>query len=112
MQLYHWSATLAGALHVELGYFEIAFRNRLNDALTNAHGRLRTRPRGAAWFDGPSWVRHHWWDHVAQAAINDARRRAQHHPPRSPEPDAVVKGLGFGGSGATPRVKRRYGSSS
>ena len=94
--LYHWSAALAGALHVELGYFEIAFRNRLNDALTKAHGRLGARPRGAAWFDGPSWVRHHWWDHAAEAAINDARRRAQHHPPRSPQPDAVVAELGFG----------------
>jgi hypothetical protein len=94
--LYHWSAALTGALHAELGYFEIAFRNRLNDALTSAHGRLRARPRGAAWFDGPHWVRHRWWDHAAQAAINDARRRAQHHPPRSPRPDAVVAELGFG----------------
>lgn len=52
-------------------------RDRISQS-TQQHADRRAwsaRPRGAAWFDGPSWVRHHWWDHAAQSAINDARRR-------------------------------------
>jgi hypothetical protein len=94
--LYHWSARLAGAIHVDLGYFEIAFRNLLNDTLTEHHSRLPARHAGSSWFDPPRWVRHRWWDAPAQAAIDDACRRAHHGPPYSPRPDAVVAELGFG----------------
>lgn len=96
VDLYHWSARMAGAVHVDLGYFEISFRNRLNDALAVHHGRLHGRPVGSSWLDPPRWVRHHWWDQPAQSAIDDACRRAHHRPPYSPQPDAVVAELGFG----------------
>ena len=94
--LYHWDAELSGALHVDLGYVEIALRNRMHNALSEHHSRLRRRPAGTEWFDGPSWVRHHWFDRAGQTAIDDACRIARHWPPHASRPDAVVAALGFG----------------
>lgn len=82
------------ATHIDLGYLEIALRNGIHNALAEYHSHVRRRPVGAEWFDGPSWLRHRWFDNAGQAAINEACCVAGHWSPRSSRPDAVVAAEG------------------
>ena len=43
LDLYGWNVQVAAALHETLAHFEIAFRNRIDEALTSRHKHLRRR---------------------------------------------------------------------
>ena len=94
--LYQWTGQIGGALLADFRHLEVVFRNTIHNALTAHHNTLPNRPLGAQWFDNPAWVRHHWWDKHATAALNDATRRVGHLPGSNPRPSAVIAELNFG----------------
>ena len=80
MRLYEWNAHISGAFAELLHHVEILVRNTMHDALTAHHAMIPGRPPGAAWFDAPPWVRHHWFNFPAQQSVDKAIARAAHRP--------------------------------
>jgi hypothetical protein len=79
---YIWNLALCKALYPGLQYLEVAFRNRLHDALKTHFG-------AAAWFD-MAWVLPR-----ERQKVTDAKAELQRRP--SPvEPDRIVAELSFG----------------
>ena len=95
VRLYLWNARISGAFAELLQHVEVIVRNAMHVALTAHHDSISGRAAGAQWFDGPSWVRHHWFNQPAQTSIDNAVRFAK-HTPLHPRPDKVVSELGFG----------------
>lgn len=95
VRLYLWNARISGAFAELLQHVEVIVRNAMHASLAAHHGSIPGRPHGAEWFDGPSWVRHHWLNAPAQTSIEKAVRFARHSPAH-PRPDKVVSELGFG----------------
>lgn len=60
VRLYEWNARASGAYAELLQHVEVLVRNAMHDALTAHHATIPGRPPGGAWFDSPSWVKHHW----------------------------------------------------
>ena len=82
MGRYIWNLALCKALYPELQFLEVAFRNRLHDAL-KAHFAV------AAWFELP------WLSYREQQKVADAKAELQkRQSPR--EPDRIVAELSFG----------------
>lgn len=93
--LYAWNAQVAAAFSEVTGHVEVIVRNAMHAHLQAHHATIAGRPAGAAWFDGPSWPRHHWFALPAQRSVDDAIRRARHSP-QQPRPGKVIAELGFG----------------
>lgn len=93
--LYHWTGRLAGGFLEDFRHLEIIYRNVIDRSLQAHTDAMGTRA-GTAWFDEPSWVRHHWWDRSAQRHVREAKQRAGRRR-RGPAPQgAVVAELPFG----------------
>lgn len=93
--LYQWNAAISAAFYETLHYVEVVFRNALHGHLEALHATIAGRPSGAAWFDEPSWVAHHWFHEQASEARNKAIATANHSPGR-PRTGKVVAELPFG----------------
>jgi hypothetical protein len=95
--LYLWNMALAEALYPALGFFEVAFRNTLHEALSEVRGTSVARdPR---WFMDGSFLEER---HLGQVEEVLDRLRAQGKPvdsqstPTPVEPGRVVADLSFG----------------
>ena len=95
VQLYRWNGLVSGAFYEVLQYVEVLFRNALHHQLEGLHATIAGRPAGAAWFDEPSWVAHHWFHTQALDARDKAIAAAGHSLAR-PRPGKVVAELPFG----------------
>ena len=93
--LYTWNAKVSGAYGELLQHVEVFVRNAMHRQLTELHSRARGRASTQAWFDEPSWAKHHWLDEHAKKQIRKATSRAGHRP-NSPNPGKVIAALGFG----------------
>lgn len=109
--LYQWNAAISAAFYETLHYVEVIFRNALHHQLEAVHATIAGRSPGAAWFDEPSWVAHHWFHEQAAAARDKAVGTAGHNPAR-PRPGKVVAELPFGFWRylVTPATSRASGS--
>ncbi len=92
--LYMWNAQVAGAFAELIHHVEVLIRNAMHDQLTALHIQAPGRPAHKAWFDEPSWAKHHWFDIHAKKAITNAVRRAG-HTPTTPRPGKVIAALNF-----------------
>lgn len=67
----------------------------MHNQLTILHSQAPCRPENKAWFDEPSWVKHHWFHDHARTQIAKAAKRARHSP-TNPRPGKVIASLNFG----------------
>lgn len=90
--LYAWTGELAGALFTDYRQLEVAFRNRVDQALS-AYARALD-PEVTTWLDD-SWLPPgaNGWDTGAHDALQIARRHARG---RNPSHDGLVAELTFG----------------
>ena len=93
--LYTWNARVTGAFAELLHHVEVLIRNAMHSQLTVLHSQAHGRPANKAWFDEPSWAKHHWFHHHAQIQIAKAAKRAG-HTPNNPRPGKVIAALSFG----------------
>jgi hypothetical protein len=95
LALYRWNACISGAFAELLHHVEVIVRNAMHDRLAAYHATVGGRPPGAAWFDEPRWVRHHWFHRQALTSISRAVGAAG-HTPAMPRPGKVISDLNFG----------------
>ena len=93
--LYAWNARVSGAFAELIQHVEVLVRNAMHRRLTAHHAQVSGRPPGKAWFDEPSWVRHHWFNKADRVKIRSAIGRAGHTSYR-PDPGKVIAALNFG----------------
>ena len=93
--LYTWNAQVTGAFAELLHHVEVLVRNAMHSQLTTLHSQAPARPANKAWFDEPSWTKHHWFHHHARNQITKAIKRAGHRP-NNPNPGKVIAALSFG----------------